>query len=299
MITKLTLLNSACTDFICLFHWVYLLIDTPTTTINSPAYFSITFLQSFFIDTNGRYDIFRTYFTFGSNKNKAHFSRLIPIELPLTVIIQGCKIITQSPDAMKKQMNNFLPSSLVVNGLFELIDFLQVSEKSHLIKGNCSKSASKLDFSRNRLERATKQLRSNPKNRSISLLQNTSLTHLSDQQQTGQQRRGGTTRTTPAVRYQNTTAPTTRNLRLTKFIRSINFSILQFLVTAFPLLPRQDQVGFLLVLKGDGVVWVRMKSVQKALINAVITVTVGNSKGKKKGSCTYSWPVSVPCLWTS
>lgn len=41
------------------------------------------------------------------------------------------------------------------------------------------------------------------------------------------------------------------------------------------------------------------KSVQKALINAVITVTVGNSKGKKKGSCTYSWPVSVPCLWTS
>lgn len=63
--------------------------------------------------------------------------------------------------------------------------------------------------------------------------------------------------------------------------------------------PRQDQLGFLLVLKGDRGFLVKMKSVQKALINAVITVTVGNSKGKKKGSCTYSWPVSVPCLWTS
>lgn len=85
-----------------------------------------------------------------------------------------------------------------MNGLFELIEFIEVSEKSHLIKRNRSKSASKLDLSRNssrsRWERATKQLRFNPKNRSISLLHKTPLTNLSDQQQAGQRRRGAARR---------------------------------------------------------------------------------------------------------
>lgn len=49
--------------------------------------------------------------------------------------------------------------------------------------------------------------------------------------------------------------------------------------------PHLDHVGMLLVLKCDGenvFFLLKMTSVQKALINAVITITVGNSKRKKR-----------------
>lgn len=65
----------------------------------------------------------------------------------------------------------------------------------------------------------------------------------------------------------------------------------QLFVTAVAQTPphhpsRPRWVGMLLVLKGDRecrFFFVKMTSVQKALIHAVITVTVGNSKGKKEG----------------
>lgn len=95
-----------------------------------------------------------------------------------------------------------------------------------------------------------------------------------------------------------------------KFLhRSLNFKVYTLLlVVAFNYFLRDETSVCSFLLFKNRLKWtllVEMQSVQKLLIDAVITATVYRYiqmaclKRKRKGCCTYSWPVSVPCLWTS
>lgn len=114
-----------------------------------------------------------------------------------------------------------------------------------------------------------------------------------------------------SAHYMQRAIPILERTPCRKFLhRSLNFKVYPLLVTAFrvffPLL--RDYTVILSFFTGESEDYgflVEMKSLQKLLINAVITATGYRyidgmfQKEKRKGCCTYSWPVSVPCLWTS